>query len=399
MRILILAAVLIVLTALAALAWHWFNSPLYQPGDIRAGRNLREPLSPPAQDGVRPGYWCVAKDTDLFHFEEGSGEDILTVHGGPGFVLSAKWLAGAELGTGYRLLYYHQRGCGASTRPTRSLAGKNFHQSMQALNSTLGLPAQVSDIERIRRLLGREKIVLAGHSFGAFLVALYAAEFPEHVRALIAVAPANLAVLPNRDADVFELIRKRLPAEKQSEFAAFLKEYFDFHGAASKTEDELAALHRRFGMFYLAAAPASMKLPAGGGNMKDNGGYMPLAVYLSMGRRHDYREAFRTVTAPVLVIHGEDDLQPATWSRNFAALFPHHRTVEIAGAGHFVFDDQPARFAAIVKQFLAALRPSKYTYSVTPTRWRSWLRAEPRPLGTGYRYVSVVANPCTKLGM
>jgi proline iminopeptidase len=349
MKLLILAGAVIVLAVLAAL-WHWFNSPLYKPGDIRAGKNLREPLAPPDQAGARPGYWRVASDIELFHFEEGSGEDILTVHGGPGFVPPGPWPAGAALGTDYRVVYYHQRGCGSSTRPIRSLAGKNFYESMQTLNRTLGLPAQVADIERIRRLLGREKLILAGHSFGAFLAALYAAEFPEHVRAVVAVAPANLAVLPNPATDLFALIRTRLPAEKLPEYEELLTEYFDFSGAVKKSEDELAALQRRFGYFYMAATPAAAH--AIGGTMENNGGFMPLAIYLSMGRRHDYRDAFRKVAAPVLVIHGGDDLQAAACSRSFAELFPNHRMVEIAGAGHFVFADRPAQFAAAVKEFL-----------------------------------------------
>ena len=351
MKLTVLIAVAIVIALLAAAAWRWFNAPLYQPGDVRAGKNLREPLAPPAQAGARPGYWRVAEDIELFHFEEGSGEDVLTVHGGPGFPPSTPWPAGAALGPGYRLVYYHQRGCGSSTRPIRSLAGQDFYHSMQALNGTLGLPAQVSDIERIRRILGHDKLILAGHSFGAFLAALYAAEFPEHVRALIAVAPASVAVLPNPDGDLFELIRQRLPAEKLPEYRRFLAEYFDFRGGVQKTDDQLAALYRRFGQFYMAASPAAT-MPPGGGNMEGNGGFMSLAVFLSMGRRHDYRDAFRKVTVPVLVIHGQDDLQPAAWSGSFAELFPNHRMVEIAGAGHFVFADQPAQFAAAVKEFL-----------------------------------------------
>jgi proline iminopeptidase len=354
MKLTILVVAVILLVLLAALVWHWFNSPLYRPGDIRAGKDLREPLAPPDQAGVRSGYWRVASDIELFHFEEGSGEDILTVHGGPGFVTPAPWPAGALLGADYRLLYYHQRGCGSSTRPIRSLAGQNFYQSMQTLNRTLGLPAQVADIERIRRILGRERLILAGHSFGAFLAVLYAAEFPEHVRAVIAVAPANLAVLPTSDGDLFGEIRRRLPAEKLPEYEKFLAEYFDFQGGVKKNDEELAAMYRRFGSFYLAASPAAAH-HAIAGTMEGNGGFMPLAVYLSMGRRHDYRGAFRKVAVPVLVIHGQDDLQSAAWSRAFAEPFPRHRMVEIAGAGHFVFADQPAQFAAAVKEFLKAL--------------------------------------------
>jgi len=353
MKLTILIASVILIALLAAAVWHWFNGPLYQPGDVRAGKDLREPLAPPPQADARPGYWRVASDIELFHFEEDAGEPILTIHGGPGFVPAGPWPAGAALGADYRLVYYHQRGCGSSTRPIRSLPDQNFYQSMQALNRTLGLAAQVADIERIRRILGREKLILAGHSFGAFLAALYAAEFPEHVRAVIAVAPADLAVLPTPDGGLFGQIRQRLPAGKLPEYEKFLAEYFDFKGAVKKSDDELAAMYRRFGTFYLAASPSAAHAIAG--TMEGNGGMMPLAVYLSMGRRHDYRDAFGRVAVPVLVIHGRDDLQSAAWSRHFAELFPSHRMVEIAGAGHFVFADQPAAFATAVREFLRAL--------------------------------------------
>jgi len=74
-----------------------------------------------------------------------------------------------------------------------------------------------------------------------------------------------------------------------------------------------------------------------------------------MGRRHDYRAAFRQVAAPVPGDPRPDDLQPAASSRAFAGLFPNHRMVEIAAAGHFVFADQPAQFAATVREFLKPL--------------------------------------------
>ena len=65
MKLTVLIAVAIVIALLAAAAWRWFNAPLYQPGDVRAGKNLREPLAPPAQAGARPGYWRVAEDIEL----------------------------------------------------------------------------------------------------------------------------------------------------------------------------------------------------------------------------------------------------------------------------------------------------------------------------------------------
>ena len=50
-------------------------------------------------------------------------------------------------------------------------------------------PEQVADIERVRRLLGQERLTVIGHSFGGFIATLYAVEFPERVDRLILVSP------------------------------------------------------------------------------------------------------------------------------------------------------------------------------------------------------------------
>jgi proline iminopeptidase len=60
----------------------------------------------------------------------------------------------------YRLLYYHQRGCGLSSHPVKAFSGSNQYANMRALHQKLGLPAQVADIERVRRLLGVDRLIL-----------------------------------------------------------------------------------------------------------------------------------------------------------------------------------------------------------------------------------------------
>jgi pimeloyl-ACP methyl ester carboxylesterase len=80
---------------------------------------------------------------------------------------------------------------------------------------------------------------------------------------------------------------------------------------------------------------------------------MVQAMYLSMGQRHDYRTPLRAVQAPVLVVHGSDDLQPEAASRRYAELFPNARFAVLPGAGHFAYHDQPAAFATVTQDFLA----------------------------------------------
>src|SRR5439155_15020446 len=97
----------------------------------------------------------------------------------------------------------------------------DFYSNMTALERTLGIGAQVADIERIRRILGEEKLILMGHSFGGFLAAMYAAEFPERVEALVLVAPAGVLVLRDEVEGFFEEIRKGLPRDKHAEYDLF----------------------------------------------------------------------------------------------------------------------------------------------------------------------------------
>jgi len=338
-----LGVVLVAVVAAAVVLWRMFTGPMYRPGDVRASAESLEPLS-----RASVGRWAVAPGIELHHFEEGQGRAALVIHGGPGVAPLRPWLAGRLLADRYRLVYYHQRGCGLSSRPIAALHGKNMYESMKTLERALGLRAQIADIERIRRILGEERLTLIGHSFGATIASLYAAEFPERVRALVFIAPADLTVMPAPEGNLFEMVRRRLPPPMGQEYERYLSEYFDFRRALSISERESSAFYARFGKYYAAAY---------GGPMPDNGssmeaGFVPAAVYLSMGKRHDYSDAVGRVTAPALVIHGANDLQPEAVSRQFAARLPHSRFVSVAGAGHFVLDEQPERSAAAIREFL-----------------------------------------------
>lgn len=222
---------------------------------------------------------------------------------------------------------------------------------MLTLDQTLGLGAQVADIERIRRILGEEKLILIGHSFGGFLASLYAAEFPEYVAALILVAPADVLKMPAEDGGLFALVRERLPEDMRPAYDDWQKRYFDYGAIFSKSEAELAALNDEFKPFYYAAAPNS-SFPEQG----KTGGWVAHAIYMSMGQRHDYRAAIKNVTAPVLVIHGSDDLQSEEASRAYAEAFPNAQIRVIEGAAHFPFHSQPETFAAIVNDFIGTLK-------------------------------------------
>ncbi|HEV7165645.1 MAG TPA: prolyl aminopeptidase [Gammaproteobacteria bacterium] len=98
------------------------------------------------------------------------GLPVVFVHGGPGGGCTPdnrRFFDPAR----YRIVLFDQRGCGRS-RPHAELAGNTS-------------PALVADMESIRRLLGIEKWVVFGGSWGSTLALLYAETHPERVRALV----------------------------------------------------------------------------------------------------------------------------------------------------------------------------------------------------------------------
>lgn len=322
--------------------------PLYKPGMVR---DMGAALIPPEQ-AVKSEKWLVEPGIEIAHFAAGEGRNVLVIHGGPGQPF-AQPVPGLEpLTSEFQFHYYDQRGSGASTRPIDRFESQNMYENMKTLDQKLGLGAQIADIERIRQILGEEKLILIGHSWGGFLASLYAAEFPEHVEALILVSPANTLVMPQPDADsdLFASVRAQLPAEELAEYDAFMKEYFNFNTLFQKSDADLVAMNEQFGMYYLKIMNADMDVqlaPRG-----KPGGWMAWGMYVSMGQRHDYRAALRQVTAPVLVIHGAEDLQSEAATRLYVDTFPNAEFAKIENAGHFSFEEKPDPFASIVKAFL-----------------------------------------------
>ena len=353
--LIIVVGVIVVLAMAGLVMWTWMQKPLYEPGAVRAAKALRAPLTPPAQS-PDPNFWIVESDIKLHHFTQGAGANVLVIHGGPGYPFTQP-LAGLQpLTDRYRFHYYDQRGCGQSSRPIDTFASSNYYENMQALDKTLGLGAQIADIERIRQILGEDKLILVGHSFGGFIATLYAAEFPERVKALILIAPAEMLVMPPASGGLYEQVKPLLPDEMRASYADYLKRYFDFGKLFSQTEAGLAAMNNEFIPYYQAALKSKgFSVPTS--NMpSDNGGWMVQAMYMSMGQKHDYRAALKSVAAPALVIHGEQDLQPDQASRMYAELLPGAKFQVIQNASHFPFSEQPEAFARVVNEFLSQVR-------------------------------------------
>ena len=352
-RLLIGVGIIVVVIAIAVGYMFWqMGQPLYKFGSVSNLENLRSPLEPPEQNGSTT--WHVESDISLHYDVYGKGLPIVIVHGGPGIPYANAWKGLKPLEEDYAFYYYHQRGAGDSTRPIDKFDSKNYPKNVSELDETLGIGAQIADIERIRRILNQERLLLIGHSFGGFIAALYAAEFPIRVEKLILVAPAGM-LTPQKGNNLFDALRLKLPEEDRTQYDSLMKEYFNFGNIFSKTESDLADLHTQVGQYILKGMGYdSSKI----GTPPTPGGWSTFAVYFSTGRSPDYRDAVWHITAPTLIIHGDDDDITLNGSRQYGKFIPNAKFVSIGCSdestisGHFIFDDCPDQFAAAVRDFL-----------------------------------------------
>jgi proline iminopeptidase len=346
---------IMVLGAVAFFALMMFGSfPAYKPGQMALKPDAESYLTPPAQSGSRSDYWKVRNDIELYYFTEGEGSPVLVLHGGPGFPSNKPWKGLSLLTKQYKFHYFHTRGCGKSTRPFDRFESRNYYRNMLALIDTLGIEQQIADIERIRRILKQDKLILIGHSFGGFTAALYALEFPDRVDRLVLVAPATILSMPPVDGGLYESVKRMLPPVMLEEYSEFLKRFFDYGSIFNYNEREHALLNADFGRFYFAALQnQGVAFSDTGFSAKDVGGFITPAIFMSLGRSYDHTEAFAAVSCPTLVIQAEDDpaVTPAGVQTYQQAIG--NCTVKlIKNAGHHCFNDNPEEFAGLVAAFL-----------------------------------------------
>ncbi|MBW2623935.1 MAG: alpha/beta fold hydrolase, partial [Deltaproteobacteria bacterium] len=285
-----LSLIVVLLIIAGGLFWYWMGQPLYRPGMVGSDQDLVSSLNPPALQPDQD-FWRVEPDIKLYFQAKGSGQKVLVVHGGPGIPFSRPWSGLQPLTASHEFFYYHQRGSGDSTRPINKFSSSNYRKNLIALDKALGIGTQIADMERIRRIMGEEKLTIIGHSYGAFLASMYAAEFPDRVKGLVLIAPADLLVMPIKGGGLFEHVKSLLPKNLHDEYDDYLDSYFDYKGIFSKSEAELAELNSRFVKYYKTALGViGFTLPPES-SLERSAGWMVHAQYFGLGKRHDYRSA------------------------------------------------------------------------------------------------------------
>lgn len=328
-------------------AYQMMIGPMYLPGDLTTKEEYHNLLNDVVVKDKENSFE-LNNGISLYYEKQGVGETpVLIVHGGPAIPYERPWNGLDSLTNDYTFYYYHQRGAGKSTRPFDKFTSNNFYENALALNSTLGIPSQIADIEQIRKKLGQEEIILIGHSFGGFIASMYAIEFPERVKSLVLVTPADVIKLPSDGDGLYGAVQKRLPNNMQDDYTKLVDNIFDFNHLFEKSEDDLVAETTEFIKYFEIATGQKVEI-----RPELIGGWMPQALYLGMGAKHDYSEYLKQIKAPTLVVYGTDDIIAQKSLQLYLDYIPDVKLKTMDGS-HFMFYDNPKEFGEVISSFFS----------------------------------------------
>jgi proline iminopeptidase len=304
------------------------------------------------------GYWTMRDSCQIHYFVDGEGEAILVIHGGPGESYKKAWEGLRLINQNYSYVYYDQRGCGKSTRCIHKFTSNKWNVCQPELYKKLGIETCLQDIEEIRKIIGVDKIILIGHSYGGVIAALYAIEFPENIKKLLLVSPAPTIRYPLGDGfEYSKIIEKELPINIKKEYELYGKDLWNFDTIIKKSEAELSIRNKQFFYFYdeyhkAVGLSKSVSLIDNLVDKENTGGWLPYAYAWSFPSTFDYRDNLRTIKVPTPIVWGGKDLCQESWVKLYSDFIPHSKAIKINDCGHFLFEDKPNEFSKIVIDFL-----------------------------------------------
>jgi len=287
------------------------------------------------------GYVQVDGDCKLYVEQEGAGEPIVLLHGGPGATHHYFHPHFSKLADSARVISYDQRGCGLSNRNEGD--GYSIDQA-------------VDDLENLRKALGIDRWTVIGHSYGGLLAQCYAKKYPQSCKGLVltCASPGVLNLEPGRsNAFLSENESKKIGSihsnpnltEPQKVYNAFLNGDWKRQDLYKPTREEMA----QFALYEWDNDPDFRN------NVSQEAG------------TYDLEGAFKDCPIPTLIAEGGKDM---TWNTDKAGKFhqnhPNAQMVTFDNSAHYPFKDEPETFFNELGDFLKKL-PAE-----TPSNLPQW---------------------------
>jgi proline iminopeptidase len=274
----------------------------------------RETLSIEVRDGVLTGW------------VEGSGAQILVLHGGPGMGVVYISELVAELAEHHRVAWYQQRGVEPSTA-----------------RSPYDVAAHVDDAIAVLDHLGWRRALVVGHSWGGHLLLHLAVRHPDRVAGACIVDPLG-GVGDGGMAEFEAELSRRTPAEDWAR-AEELDRLALAGNANQEQQDESMRLLWPAYFASRESAPPYRSIPMS----SEAYGQTFESLLKELPRLADRLADCRVPTA---FVHGRASPMPLSASTGSADLMSDATVQVVDGAGHFVWLDRPGIVARAADEVL-----------------------------------------------
>jgi pimeloyl-ACP methyl ester carboxylesterase len=252
---------------------------------------------------------------------------LLCINGGLLFDHGLLWPALSPLAARRQLIFYDQRGRGASEAPADPLAAR--------------IEDDAADVGALRVALGISRWDVLGHSWGAGLAALGTERDAEGTRRVALIDPVG-ATGAWRDT-LIARARERLSPGERAVLDRFDRDTLTRPDPGIHSAFARALFPAWFGDRRMAElVPLPRAVSATGA-----------AVSARLWRDgYDWSAPLRAVQAPSVVVHGELDLLPRSIAAEFASMMRRATLAPISGAGHMPFLEAPKPFFELLEAFL-----------------------------------------------
>jgi pimeloyl-ACP methyl ester carboxylesterase len=258
------------------------------------------------------------------------GEPLVLLHGLRGY--SGTWRALASALQGHwRLIAFDQRGRGDSDWDV----DRHYYTD-----------AYMADLEDVLATRNIHRFSLLGHSMGGTTAYVYAAEFPDRLKALIIEDIAPGSSVAGEGAERIKREMATLPID----FADWAEARAYWHRVRPTVGD--AAVDQRLA--------ESLREGANGRIVwrYDAAGISATRLNPDPARVVDLWPHVRKITTPTLIIRGgRSDFCPLETVQRMQRENPLLTHATVAGASHYVHDDAPETFRGLVEGFLLGARP------------------------------------------
>jgi proline iminopeptidase len=246
---------------------------------------------------------------------------------------------------GYDVYLYDQAGCGFSGRL------KNIEDYTADRHK--------KDLEEIIKMIGAEKVILIGQSWGAILATLFMVDNPGKVEKVIFTGPGPIYPINEELATVQppDSLHMRKPASTNAEanrkaatirtrFVTYFAVVFGLKLASDKEMDNFQTYLDGINKATVCDPSMAPKPEAGGGF------YSQIMTIRSLNEVKDPRLDLKGSKIPVLIMKGQCDNQKWGYLSEYLELFPNHQLAIIPDAGHSIAIEQPELYLSTIRGFL-----------------------------------------------